>query len=338
MYLEIFFLFLTTYFGYKILAKYAHQINLIDLPNSRSSHNRPIVRGFGVVIFFSIGVTLLAFKSFLVIEHSNLLAAILVVGFLGLIDDFKSIAPFIKITTIVVVYMFLYAEGFVILNLGVYNGVELNLNLMTAIIFSTISIVTFTNAFNLIDGLDGLSALIAVIIFLAFLAIGLSNNDQFLTTIPVLFIVPLLVFLFYNWHPAKVFLGDSGSLMIGFVIALMAVRSLNYIEPIAILYITAVPIIDFLFVTIRRAKNSESIFKADRSHCHHILLSFFNGNVKKTVIMISAFQILFSLIGVIFVAKVIDSLVALTLFLLSFFIIYKLLKNLLLAKPNQKVS
>ena len=98
------------------------------------------------------------------------------------------------------------------------------------------------------------------------------------------------------------------------------------------------PIIDFLFVTIRRAKNSESIFKADRSHCHHILLSFFNGNVKKTVIMISAFQILFSLIGVIFVAKVIDSLVALTLFLLSFFIIYKLLKNLLLAKPNQKVS
>ena len=66
--------------------------------------------------------------------------------------------------------------------------------------------------------------------------------------------------------------------------------------------------------------------------------SYFIVNVKKTVIIIAAFQVLFSLIGVIFVAKVIDSLVALILFLLSFFIIYKLLKNVLLAKPNQKVS
>ena len=338
MHLEILFLLLTTYFAYQILAKYAHQINLIDLPNSRSSHNLPTVRGFGIVIFFSIGVTLLAFKSFLVIEHPNLLAAILVVGFLGLIDDIKGMPPVIKITTIVVVYMFLFAEGFVILNLGVYYGLELNLNLMIAIIFSTISIVTFTNAFNLIDGLDGLSGLIAIIIFLAFLAIGLSNNDQFLITISILFITPLLVFMFYNWHPAKVFLGDSGSLMIGFVISLMAIRSLNYIEPIAVLYITAVPIIDFLFVTIRRLKTRESIFKADRSHCHHILLSFFNGNVKKTVIIISAFQALLSLIGVIFVAKVIDSLVVLALFLISFFIIYKLLNSLLLSQSNQKVS
>ena len=130
--------------------------------------------------------------------------------------------PFIKIATLVIVYSFLYAEGFLITNLGVFLGVSLNLNLMLAILFTILAIVAFTNAFNLIDGLDGLSGLIAIIIFLSFLVIGIKNNDQFLITIPILFITSLVVFLFYNWYPAKVFLGDSGSLMIGFTISLMA--------------------------------------------------------------------------------------------------------------------
>jgi len=334
MFFEVFFLVLVTYFAYQLLIKFANKVNLIDLPNSRSSHVLPTIRGFGIVLCIGIGITLFVFNQDLFIEHTSLLTAVLLVGILGLVDDVVGTNPFIKIATLIMVYTFLYAEGFLITNLGVFLGVSLNLNLTLAILFTVVAIVTFTNAFNLIDGLDGLSGLIAIIIFLSFLVIGIKNNDQFLITIPILFITSLSVFIFYNWHPAKVFLGDSGSLMIGFTISLMAIRSLSYIEPISILYITAVPIIDFLFVTIRRLLDGVSIFKADRLHCHHILQSYFNNSVRKTVIVIAVFQILFSSFGLVFVSEVNDSFTALTLFTLIFFIIFNLLKNIRASELN----
>jgi len=278
-----------------------------------------------VVIFLSIGITLLTFKSFLIIDHPNLLGAILIIGLIGLIDDISAIKPSIKIAILFLAYIFLYVEGFLISSLGVYYGFEFKLNFIIAIIFSAISIVTFTNAFNLIDGLDGLSGLIALIIFLAFLYIGFNNSDRLMLTTSTLFIASLSVFLFYNWHPAKVFLGDSGSLMIGFVISIMAVRSLNYIEPISVLYIASVPIIDFLFVTIRRLYSRTSIFQADKGHSHHIILIYLNGSVKKTVIFIAMFQALLCLFGIIAISKVNDSFFPLILFLIIFIIVYKLL-------------
>ena len=328
MYLEILFLLFITYFFYQILNKFAKKFNLIDLPNARSSHDSPTIRGFGIVIFISIGLTLLIFQTSLLIDKAYLLSSILLIGMLGMVDDIKTTPPIIKIATLILVYIFLYSEGILITDLGVFLGTNIQLSLVVGITFSAIVIAAFTNAFNLIDGLDGLSGLISIIIFSSFLLIGIMNNDKLLVTIPILFITSLAVFIFYNWHPAKVFLGDSGSLMIGFTISLMAIRSLSYIEPISILYITAVPIIDFLFVTVRRSLDGASIFKADRLHCHHILKSYFNNSVRKTVIVIAVFQMLFSSLGIVFVSEVNDSFTVLALFLLIFFIIFKFLNNI----------
>ena len=328
MFVEVLFLLLVTYFAYQLLIKFAKKINLVDLPNSRSSHVLPTIRGFGIVLCIAIGITLFVFNQELFIQHSNLLSAVLLVGILGLVDDVVGINPFIKIATLVMVYIFLYDEGFLITNLGVFLGVSLNLNLMLAILFTILAIVAFTNAFNLIDGLDGLSGLIAIIIFLSFLVIGIKNNDQFLITIPILFITSLVVFLFYNWYPAKVFLGDSGSLMIGLTISLMAIRSLNYIEPISILYITAVPIIDALFVYLRRLLDGKSPFQADKLHCHHILLTHLNGSVKKTVLTIATIQLISCVVGVVFVANVSDSFIAFIVFITIYVVIYSVLNRI----------
>ena len=328
MYLEIFFLLFITYFFYQILNKFAKKLNLIDLPNARSSHNSPTIRGFGIVIFISIGLTLLIFQTSLLIDKAYLLSSILLIGMLGMVDDIKTTPPIIKIATLILVYIFLYSEGILITDLGVFLGTNIQLSLVVGITFSAIVIAAFTNAFNLIDGLDGLSGLISIIIFTTFLSIGIINNDQLLTTIPVLFITSLSVFIFYNWNPAKVFLGDSGSLMIGFVISILAVRSLYYIEPISILYITAVPILDAIFVTFRRVLEGGSPFKADKFHCHHILLSYFDKNVKKTVIVISFFQLVLSVVGIVFVANLTDSFIALLLFLLGCYIIFKVLNKM----------
>lgn len=334
MFTEVLFLIAITYVMYQLFVRFAEKINLLDIPNSRSSHKNPTLRGFGMVILISIGITLITFKSFLFVDYPNLLSSILVIGLLGFVDDIKPINPFIKIVTLILVYMLVYAEGFLISNLGIYLGYEFKLHLLISIIFSTLSIVTFTNAFNLIDGLDGLSASVALIILISFLSIGFNNDDILMLTLCFLFITSLSVFIFYNWHPAKVFLGDSGSLMVGFVISILAVRSLNYIEPISILYIAAVPIIDFLFVTTSRISNGISIFKADKGHSHHILLSYFNGNIKKTVISISIFQSFSCFFGITLISRGDDSFIALISFMILFITVYKLLQHLQL-KPEK---
>jgi UDP-GlcNAc:undecaprenyl-phosphate/decaprenyl-phosphate GlcNAc-1-phosphate transferase len=328
MYFEILFLLLITYFCYQILIKLAKYVNLIDTPNDRSIHINPTVRGFGVVIFISIGITLFVFNPIIFVEQTNLLSSVLLVGLLGLIDDIKETPPFIKILTLVVVYIFLYSDGFLISYLGVYFGISVNLNLVLAILFTTLAIVAFTNAFNIIDGLDGLSGLIAIIIFLAFLFIGYENNDKLMTTISVLFITTLIFFLIYNWNPAKVFLGDSGSLMIGFVISILGIRSLNYIEPISILYITSIPIIDAFFVYLRRILEGKPPFVADKLHCHHILLAYFKGNIKKTVLFIALIQFISGLFGVFLISHVNDSLISLLVFLSFFFLTFILLNRI----------
>jgi len=325
MYFEILFLLLITYFMHQILMKFAKFVNLIDNPNERSIHISPTIRGFGIVIFVSIGITLLVFEPIMFIQNTNLLSAVLLIGILGLIDDVKGTPPLIKILTLIVVYLFLYADGFLISYLGVYLGISIDLNLYLAIIFSTAAIVAFTNAFNIIDGLDGLSGLIAMIIFFTFLFLGLENNDKLLTTIPIFFITTLFVFLIYNWNPAKVFLGDSGSLMIGFVISILGIRSLNYIEPISILFIASVPIIDALFVYSRRILEGKPPFMPDKLHCHHILLAYFKHNVKKTVLIIASFQFISSLVGVCYFANLNDSFFALLFFLFLFFAVFKIL-------------
>ena len=328
MFLEIVFLIFVTYLMYQLLVKFAENFNLVDRPNIRSSHAYPIVKGFGIVMFVSIGLTLIVFNLPLFIENLNLLSAVLLVGILGLVDDSIDASPVTKILTLIMACIFLFFEGFLITNLGVFLGINLELNLLISILFSTVVIVVFTNAFNLIDGLDGLSGLVSIIIFISFFIIGISNDDKLLIIIPALFVASLCVFLFYNWHPAKVFLGDSGSLMIGFIIATLGIKSLGYIEPISILYIASVPIIDALFVIIQRTFSRTSLFRADKNHCHHILLSYFDGRVQKTVVCIALFQLITSTIGVMFISSVNDSFVPLILFLLLFFIVFKILNKL----------
>ena len=328
MYFEILFLLLVTYFAYNLLIRFAKSVNLVDIPNERSSHKITTIKGFGLVIFVSIGLTILVFRPSMYLDNTFLLCAVLLIGLLGLVDDIKEVSPFIKIITLIVVYSFLYAEGFLITTLGTYLGVSIDLPLIISILFSIAAIIAFTNAFNIIDGLDGLAGVISIIIFLSFLFIGINNNDPLLIIIPVLFISSLSIFLIYNWHPAKVFLGDSGSLMIGFVISILGIRSLDYIEPVAILFITLTPIIDALFVYFRRIFDGKSPFKPDKFHCHHIILGYLNGDVRKTVIIIALIQIIVSLIGVLIVAKVNDSLIPLLGFFIAFFLIYKFLNRI----------
>lgn len=133
----------------------------------------------------------------------------------------------------------------------------------------------FTNALNLIDGLDGLAGTISFIILSTFLYIGLAHQDELIVTICSIVLSSLVAFLIFNWNPAKIFMGDSGSLFLGFVISIVATISLKYIHPISVLYLVALPIVDTLIVMVRRIRNGKSHFSPDKTHIHHILLNFF---------------------------------------------------------------
>jgi UDP-GlcNAc:undecaprenyl-phosphate GlcNAc-1-phosphate transferase len=163
--------------------------------------------------------------------------------------------------------------------------------------FTVFAVTGFTNALNLIDGLDGLAASISIVILFAFFVVGYQNNDLFITVVALFFITTLLAFLLFNWYPATIFMGDSGSLTLGFVISVLAIKSLNYLPAISILFIAALPIFDTVIVMVRRRRNGVSMFSADRCHMHHIIRHFFMEDTKKTVFFFSILQMIYSMTG-----------------------------------------
>jgi UDP-GlcNAc:undecaprenyl-phosphate GlcNAc-1-phosphate transferase len=330
------FTFLFAIVAYYFFQKHAHSFGLVDIPNSRSSHTKPTTRGFGVVIFLSVFLVAVFWSPLFVAQNTFFFMSMFLAMMVGLVDDVRGCAPRIKITIFILISLLLMTDGYLISGAGVYLGVNIEIVYVISIFLTLFALVVFTNAFNLIDGLDGLAGTISLVIFSVFLLIGHLNNDQLLTIIPTLFIAAIVVFLLFNWHPAKIFMGDSGSLMIGFVISALGIHALNYIEPISILYIAALPIFDSLIVFFRRISKGNSPFAPDRSHLHHIVLDQFNGNVTKTVMTIAMIQISFSAVGLLLVAQVEDSFVPLVVIVALLLATYKLSSNLYFSQEKNR--
>ena len=288
--------FLLSFVFIKLIIRNALYLGLTDIPNERSSHTQITPRGagigFGLAIFLSILIT----EFDLFISNYLLFLSIFLVFIIGILDDHKDASPKAKFYVIFGATLLLFLDDIAIYTLGSYFGFEIGLWYF-ALPFTMFALAGFTNALNLIDGLDGLSSSISIVILSSFLYIGFMNNDELIYTLSIFTIASLLAFLFFNWHPASIFMGDSGSLFIGFIIATVAVLSLKYIHPIAILYLAAVPILDTIIVMTRRIKKGLSPVQPDKTHIHHILLNFFRKKVKKTVSFLILMQILFSLVG-----------------------------------------
>ena len=244
---------------------------------------------------------------------------------LGLYDDRFSSSSKIKILWIIIATVFLVLGDMYISDLGVFLGKEIGLPSWLAIIFTTFALVGFVNAVNLIDGIDGLCAGVSIVILIAYSYLGFKYDDQFLFYVSSFLIFSLLGFLWFNWNPSKIFMGDSGSLTLGFVIAVLSIHSVekDYITPTTVLLLTAVPILDTLVVMLRRIRNGQNPFKADKTHIHHIILKQHYQNVSKTSKLLILLQAVFTYIGLGF--KVRDDLIILTIFIMLFILFYALL-------------
>lgn len=279
------------------ITKISEQMGMVDIPNERSSHMNPIPRGAGVGVFLAFFIVLLFFHMPFVLLHKGFILGALVVFLTGVYDDNRGVQPKVKFGAITIATLLVFfLDDMKIATLGIWFGHEVTLPVLIALPVTIFAVVGFTNAMNLIDGLDGLSGSVAIVIFSAFYYIGLSNQDPFIMTISILMIAAILAFLFFNWHPAMIFMGDSGSLVLGFIIAVIAIKSISYISVTSVLFLTAIPIIDTITVMVRRLQRGLSPFNPDKTHLHHKVLRW-KGGVDNAVVMIVLIQFVFSIMG-----------------------------------------
>ena len=296
MLLELSLIFVLSLLLIKLLKQMAPNLGLIDIPNERSSHTTHTPRGAGIGFFFAVLLIVPFFHLELLLSHIWSITAIGLIFIVGVLDDHKDTSPNTKFIVIIIATILLSFDNIIIDDLGTFFGFPLSLGFM-ALPFTIFAVVGFTNALNLIDGLDGLAGTISIIILATFFFVGYQHHDFFIMIISASFVASLLAFLIFNWQPASIFMGDSGSLTLGFIISLLAVKSLAYIPTISILFIAAIPIFDTVIVLIRRKCKGKSMFLGDRCHMHHILRHFFAEHSEKTVLFLGLMQSSYSILG-----------------------------------------
>ena len=269
--------FAVSYILTPYLAQVGKKQNMVDLPNHRKIHQEAVPNLGGIAIFFGFLLSLL-----FIVQIEGQVKIFLIGGIiillLGVIDDIVDLPPKYKFliqvipATLVIIYNKELINSFIINQLN-------SLNVLGYLTYPIIIIwiVGVTNSINLIDGLDGLAGGVSVISLLAFLILGWTQNYRILNLMSLALAVSILAFLKYNFYPAKIFLGDSGSTFTGFMLAsigaLWVLKSGNIIYVFIPVIVLALPIFDTSFAIFRRYRGHIPIFQADKRHLHHCLLA-----------------------------------------------------------------
>ncbi len=302
-----------TFFSLLCLRRIAHKIDLLDLPNERKQHQGdiPLIGGISILLGFIFTCLVIPLP---LSPYKPLLGCMTLIVFLGFADDLRELTPrFRLLGQMLIVLLAMFWGNLELRNLGdlFFTGQNIHLHGVGAAIFTILAWLSFTNASNMQDGVDGLAGTvsavqIASLLLLAFL--GHAVSDAALLSA---FLAGLIVFLCFNFpcpknkRTSKIFMGDAGSLLLGFFTAWFAIRFSQYNfhhegshfpAPVTFLWITAVPLFDFFAVTISRILQRRSPMKGDRQHLHHYLEK--KGYTPfQIVVIISLLSVIFSAVG-----------------------------------------
>ncbi|UXS67476.1 undecaprenyl/decaprenyl-phosphate alpha-N-acetylglucosaminyl 1-phosphate transferase [Staphylococcus chromogenes] len=282
-----------------IVIAVSKKLDIVDQPNFRKIHTKPIsmLGGSAILLSFFIGIWL---GAPIEREIKPLLLGAIVIYLVGLIDDLYDLKPVLKLIGQIIAASIVVVYGVTIDFISIPIGPTIHFGWLS-IPITIFWIVAITNAINLIDGLDGLAAGVSTIALVTIAFIAILQGNIFIIMICSVLIGSLLGFLVFNFHPAKIFLGDSGALLLGFIIgflSLLGFKNITFISLFFPIVILAVPFIDTLFAMIRRVKRGQHIMQADKSHLHHKLLDL-GYTHRQTVILIYAMAIMFSVVSVI---------------------------------------
>lgn len=304
----------------RLIISVAPRVGFVDKPGHRKIHHNPKALGGGIAIFWTFALALLgggfafvhldlfgsAFEPYRqgLLQQRPLLFAIVGATFcmhvMGLIDDRRALGPYSKLLTqlIVTTSLVLLAEHLA------QATPSLRLRVLTAldgptgstipsVVLTVMWIVAITNAFNFLDNMDGLSSGVAVICAIAFMVTAISIRQTFVAGALAVFVGAVLGFLVWNFPPAKIFMGDSGSLVLGFVLGVLTVTT-RYLPanenldagwyavfmPVVVL---ALPLYDLIVVSIIRLSRGKSPFVGDTNHFSHRLVA--RGMSRRTAVL-----------------------------------------------------
>lgn len=278
------------------------KFDFLDVPKEeRKVHKDPMPFLGGIIIYISFLATLtiqtvFADRNYFIIVVSS---TIILIG--GIIDDIYPMRPKGKLLIQIIAISLLIFNGIYIKELYVLPGMfHLNLSIL-GIPLTFGWILLLTNAFNLIDGLDGLAAGVSFIVSGAIFFISLLSSNAFASIISAVLCGTLIGILPYNFHKAKIFIGDSGSQFIGFIIAVTVFEGFNNLNGefniLIPVVICGLPLFDTLTSIVRRKLKGRSMMQADKEHIHHKLISFGNSHAK-TVVIMYFISFIFTLIGI----------------------------------------
>ncbi|MFF0828413.1 glycosyltransferase family 4 protein [Brevibacillus sp. NPDC003359] len=284
----------------------AVKVGAVDAPNQRKVHTRIMPRMGGLAIYMGYLVAFFLFVPYTSIsEMLGIFIGSTIVMVVGMLDDKYQLSPKWKllgqlVATVIVVVPFGLKIG--VVNLPYSGSIDFSSGWLfwLAIPITMFWIVGVTNAVNLIDGLDGLSAGVSAIAAGTMGVMALLMDDYKVATYCFVLLGAILGFLYFNFHPARLFMGDTGSLFLGFNLAALSIMGfkealfVSFIIPIVVL---GVPLWDTFFAIVRRIVNKKPISSPDKGHLHHCLLNMGLSH-RSTVLTIYSISIFFGTMAI----------------------------------------
>ena len=265
-----------------IIRRAALALGIVDKPGGRKVHrkNMPTLGGLAIAAAFFAGITV-AFKavpgamSEFSLQFSGLCVGSAIILLLGVIDDIRPLKAKLKLVIQIVAASVLIGCGFTVTEVTIPFFGKLYLGISGAV-FSMLWIVGIVNAINLLDGLDGLAAGVSAIASFFIFLFAVDQHNYVVAFMAFALTGACAGFLPFNFYPARIFMGNPGSMFIGFILAAISIVSFQKSSTVITLFIPVialgVPIIDTLLAIVRRLAKKKHIFQADKEHIHHKLL------------------------------------------------------------------
>tara|TARA_B110000908_G_scaffold7667_1_gene9548 strand:+ start:41 stop:1087 length:1047 start_codon:yes stop_codon:yes gene_type:complete len=287
--------FLITYVAIPKVIFFAEKLRLLDEAGIRASHKGSVPIFGGIAIFTGIIFSLLFWADIENIQY--LLVSILIIFFVGVIDDLLVLSPFKKIVgQIIATLIIIFFHDMQIDSMHGVLGISETLSPWVSVPFTIFVVIVITNGFNLIDGVDGLAAGIGVISSFSFGVIALLMGQSDIAIVAFTLMGALLAFLKYNFYPAKIFMGDTGSLVVGMILSILSINIIRHglvtetiklpnKGPLLAIVILAIPLFDSLRVFVARIMKGRHPLSPGRGHIHHALLNLGFGHNKTSFIL-----------------------------------------------------
>jgi UDP-GlcNAc:undecaprenyl-phosphate/decaprenyl-phosphate GlcNAc-1-phosphate transferase len=335
-----------------VIIKYSLMKNLVDIPGRRKIHKKVTPSMGGIAIFFGFFIASLIWID---IPHWKeikfILVSLFVIFFIGVRDDLVPLSPVLKLVgqimaAALLIFLFdLRLRSFY----GLFGIFELPA--IVSYLLTIFTIIVITNSFNLIDGLDGLAGTLAIVALTAFGIWFFLIGDEVFSIFSFAMLGAILAFLIFNWEPSEVFMGDTGALVIGMMLAILTIHFIdsNYNLPGGTPYkFTAsvgtaacfiiIPLVDTGRIIILRLSQRKSPFKPDKSHIHHAIMRL-GMTHSKTTLILAATQVVYIGVALLFYRTtdryLLSAILGLSI-LLSILLDRLILKKLALKEPGEE--